>query len=141
MACPPTYKVVKGKLTNGSGGCLASLKYSNYQGAPVTIRCDPLPTPFEQNMKVGDLDGGLVYDVGSVKWIILWTTECKVATKIIPIEGHVVWKDIESILHPHDSSDKLPLPGGGSFSSEAHIQANGYGSLNLEARIMWSVCN
>lgn len=78
MACPPTHKVVKGELKNGSDDCLASLMYSNYQGAPVTIKKDSLPTPFAQNMLVDGLYGGLVYDVGRVKWIILWTIDCKV---------------------------------------------------------------
>ncbi|MBA0866643.1 hypothetical protein Goshw_023045, partial [Gossypium schwendimanii] len=63
MACPPTHIVVKGELKNGSDDCLASLNYSNYQGAPVTIKKDSLPTPFAQNMVVDGLYGGLVYDV------------------------------------------------------------------------------
>ncbi|MFQ6641730.1 hypothetical protein Gotur_016082 [Gossypium turneri] len=61
----------------------ASLNYSSYHGAPVTIKKDSLPTPFAQNIVVDGLYGGLVYDVGRVKWIILWTIDCKVATKIL----------------------------------------------------------
>ncbi|XP_052883879.1 uncharacterized protein LOC108465726 isoform X2 [Gossypium arboreum] len=128
MACPPTHKVVKGELKNGSDDCLASLMYSNYQGAPVTIKKDSLPTPFAQNMVVDGLYGGLVYDV------------VRVATKIIPTENHIVWEDIVSILQPYDSSDNLSLSCGGAFSAEAHIHANGDGSLNLTAQIMWSGC-
>nr|ADE60228.1 MIC-3 [Gossypium longicalyx] len=140
MACPPTHTVVKGELKNGPDDCLASLMYSNYQGAPVTIKKDSLPTPFAQNMVVDGLYGGLVYDVVRVKWIILWTSDYKVATKIIPTENHIVWEDIVSILQPYDSSDNLSLSCGGAFSSEAHIHANGDGSLNLTAQIMWSGC-
>ncbi|MFQ6651495.1 hypothetical protein Gotur_023800, partial [Gossypium turneri] len=110
---------------NGSDDCLASLNYSNYQGAPVKIKKDSLPTPFAQNMVVDGLYGGLVYDVVRVKWIILWTTDCK---------------DIVSILQPYESSDNLPVSCGGAFSAEAHIHANGDGSLNLTAQIMWSGC-
>nr|ADE60104.1 MIC-3 [Gossypium raimondii] len=140
MACPLTHKVVKGELKNGSDDCLASLTYSNYQGAPVTIKKDSLPTPFAQNMVVDGLYGGLVYDVVRVKWIILWTTDCKVATKLIPTENHIVWEDIVSILQPYESSDNLPVSCGGAFSAEAHIHANADGSLNLTAQIMWSGC-
>ncbi|MBA0809662.1 hypothetical protein Gohar_025295 [Gossypium harknessii] len=109
MACHPAYKVVKDELKNGFDDCRASLNYLNYQGAPLTIKKDSLPTLFAQNMVVDGLYGGLVYDVGRVKWIILWTTECKVATKIIPTENHIVWEDIVSILQLYDSSDNLPL--------------------------------
>ncbi|MBA0746980.1 hypothetical protein Gogos_009450, partial [Gossypium gossypioides] len=63
MACPPTYKVVKGELKNVSDDCQATLNYSSYKGAPVTIKKDSLPTPFAQNMVVDGLYGGLVYDV------------------------------------------------------------------------------
>ncbi|XP_012443519.2 uncharacterized protein LOC105768242 [Gossypium raimondii] len=140
MACPLTHKVVKGELKNGFDDCLTSLNYSNYQGATITIKKDSLPTPFAQNRVVDGLYGGLVYDVGRVKWIILWTTHCKVATKIIPTENHVVWEDIVSILQPYDSSDNLPLSCGGAFAAEAHIHTNGDGSLNPTAQIMWSGC-
>ncbi|KAB2086311.1 hypothetical protein ES319_A04G021800v1 [Gossypium barbadense] len=139
MACPPTYKVVKGELRNASD-YPATLNYSSYQGAPVTIKKDSSPTLFVQNMVVDGLYGGLVYDVGRVKWIILWTTDCKVATKIIPTENHIVWEDIVSILQPYDSSDILSLSPGGVFSAEAHIHANEDGSLSLKAQIKWNYC-
>ncbi|MBA0638013.1 hypothetical protein Godav_025992 [Gossypium davidsonii] len=108
MACPLTHIVVKGELKNASDDCLASLNYSNYQGAP--------------HKK------------------LIKKTIYHVATKIIPTKNHVVWEDIVSILQPYDSSDNLPLSCGGAFSAEAHIHANGDGSLNLTAQIMWSGC-
>ncbi|KAG4203979.1 hypothetical protein ERO13_A04G019550v2 [Gossypium hirsutum] len=140
MACPPTYKVVKGELKNVSDDCQASLNYSSYQGAPVTIKIDSLPTPFAQNMLVDGLYGGLVYDVGRVKWIILWTIDCKVATKILKPEDPIIWEDIVRILQPYDSTDYLPLSPGNVFSTEAHIHANEDGSLSLKAQIMWNYC-
>ncbi|MFQ6641732.1 hypothetical protein Gotur_016082 [Gossypium turneri] len=88
-------------------------------------------------MVVGGLYGGLVYDVGMVKWIILWTTDCQVATKILQREDPIIWEDIVSILQHNDSPDG---GNGDAFSAEAHIYANGDGSLNLKAQIMCSGC-
>ncbi|TYI31988.1 hypothetical protein ES332_A04G026000v1 [Gossypium tomentosum] len=122
MACPPTYKVVKGELKNVSDDCQASLNYSSYQGAPVTIKKDSLPTPFAQNMLVDGLYGGLV------------------ATKILKPEDPIIWEDIVRILQPYDSTDYLPLSPGNVFSAEAHIHANEDGSLSLKAQIMWNYC-
>lgn len=137
----PTHKVVQGELKNASDGSPAELNLSMYQGAPLMVDSSSFPTPFTQTIAVHGLYGGLVYDFGRVKWINIWTTDCKVATKILKAGDPVVWEDVESMLTSDESKDIIAFLPGDIFCSEAQISANGEASLSFKAQITWKSAN
>ncbi|KAH1063313.1 hypothetical protein J1N35_028300 [Gossypium stocksii] len=137
----PTHIVVHGEIKNVSGGIPANLNLSMYEGAPLMIDSTPSPTQFTQTIAVHGLYGGLVYNIGRIKWVNLWTTDCKVATKILKAGDPVVWENMESMVTFDKCEDTLPLAPGDLFYADAQIHANDDGTLSFKAQITWNRAN
>ncbi|KAK8564224.1 hypothetical protein V6N13_005546 [Hibiscus sabdariffa] len=126
-------------LTNLSGDT-ATLVSSAYESALAKIRNDAAPIPFVQDISPYAL-GAVVYNVGNiVKWIVLWTTDNRVTTRVVPVGSVVVWKDIRDKLSPDHADNSFTTDDGGVYTSSADINPTHDGQ-NLSVTISYAPLN
>ncbi|KAK8561342.1 hypothetical protein V6N13_149479 [Hibiscus sabdariffa] len=120
------------QLTNLSGET-ATLVSSNYGAALGRIRNDTAPIAFQQYISA-DMNGAVAYNVGNiVTWIVIWTTDYRVATLVLPAGAPVVWKDIaDNNLQFNRAENSLRMEYGGKYTSKADISSTPEGqTLNV----------
>ncbi|MBA0576879.1 hypothetical protein Golob_027508 [Gossypium lobatum] len=109
-------------ITNGAGQDLV-LALSNYETAAERINNRETAT-FTQTMPAIYLNGALVYEVGhSLRWIIFWTTDNQVSTKMFQINDPIDWGQVANNLrHGHRSEDRITDTAGTEYSAWASIE-------------------
>ncbi|KAA3453472.1 ATPase synthesis 25, mitochondrial [Gossypium australe] len=116
MAAPATTECT---ITNGAGKNLV-LSFSNYEPAPRTIQTTQ-PANFTQPMPAIYLNGALVYELpASLMWIIFWTTDNQVSTKMFKIGDPINWEQVAGNLHHRRSTDNGPFADV-NYTAEANI--------------------
>ncbi|GMJ03484.1 hypothetical protein HRI_004017900 [Hibiscus trionum] len=119
MAFPTT----TARLTNLSGDT-AMLVSSTYDTAPKKIRSEKTAT-FTQNISTNML-GTVVYNIGSiVTWIILWTSDNKVTTWIVPYGQPIFWKNIWDTLEPNNAQYSYTTDYNEIYTSTVDISSTG----------------
>ncbi|PPD86534.1 hypothetical protein GOBAR_DD16533 [Gossypium barbadense] len=113
-------------ITNGAGaGQNLVLTFSNYETAAGTIE-NPHTTTFTQTMPVIYLNGALVYKVGHcLRWIIFWTSDDQVSTKMFRINDPIDWGQVANNLtsgHGGKSEDRITDTAGFGYTAWASIE-------------------
>ncbi|KAK8561337.1 hypothetical protein V6N13_149486 [Hibiscus sabdariffa] len=129
MATPVTTTV---KLTN-FGGATATLASSTYQPAPPTINNGSVLATFDQKL-LTNTPGAVVYGIGNVAtWIVSWTADNEVATRILPAGIPVFWTDTWDTLQPKHAEHSVSMAGV-EYVSIADVSSEG-GAQTLNAII------
>ncbi|KAH1064435.1 hypothetical protein J1N35_029422 [Gossypium stocksii] len=121
--------IVTTTITNGVGDNLV-LHLSNYGTAAGTIKSTKTAN-FSLAVQAMYLNGALVYKVGhSLRWIIFWTTDNQVSSKMFKISNTIDWKQVTNNLQSNQrSEDKITYAGyeytaGASIAPNSSSQAN-----------------
>ncbi|KAK8561343.1 hypothetical protein V6N13_149478 [Hibiscus sabdariffa] len=124
------------KLLNLSGDT-ATLVSSTYGTDLTRIPTGATPVPFKQDISPYTI-GAVAYNIGNiVTWIVLWTADNRVATRIVPAGAPVVWKDIGDKLCPDHADDSLTMDDGGTYKSSADLYPSHDGQ-NLSVTISYA---
>ncbi|KAG4201506.1 hypothetical protein CXB51_010778 [Gossypium anomalum] len=115
-------------ITNDAGQNLV-LALSNYETAAETIKNTETAT-FTLTMPAIYLNGALVYEVGhSLRWIIFWTTDNQVSTKMFKINDPIDWKQVANNLkYGHKSEDRI-IYADSEYTAWASIEPNSKGQV------------
>ncbi|KAG8493437.1 hypothetical protein CXB51_010776 [Gossypium anomalum] len=115
-------------ITNDAGQNLV-LALSNYETAAETIKNTETAT-FTLTMPAIYLNGALVYEVGhSLRWIIFWTTDNQVSTKMFKINDPIDWKQVANNLkYGHKSEDRI-IYADSEYTAWASIESNSKGQV------------
>ncbi|MBA0624879.1 hypothetical protein Godav_010157 [Gossypium davidsonii] len=109
-------------ITNDAGHNLV-LSSSNYETAAETIK-NAETTTFTLTMSATYLNAASVYEVGSrLRWIIFWTTDNQVSTKMFKINDPPDWKQVANNLISHHKSEDRIISGDFQYTAWASIES------------------
>ncbi|KHF97543.1 ATPase synthesis 25, mitochondrial [Gossypium arboreum] len=118
--------IVTTTITNGAGQNLV-LRLSNDGNPPPTIKNTQTAT-FPLAVPANYVNGALVYEVGnSLKWILFWTTDNQVSTKMFKISDSIDWKQVANNLKSGQMSEDMITYAKYEYTAWANIGPNSYG--------------
>ncbi|XP_039019534.1 uncharacterized protein LOC120151054 [Hibiscus syriacus] len=122
MAAPSTPTTA---LLSNVSGYTATLVASTYEGAPNVIKSGDPPSEFPQNTSV-DTFGSVMYAIeNTAMWIVVWTANNQVATKILRAGTPAIWKDIWDTIQRDHTEDSNSTASGWVYNSVVDISSNG----------------
>ncbi|KAH1064442.1 hypothetical protein J1N35_029429 [Gossypium stocksii] len=121
--------IVTTTITNAAGDNLV-LRLSNYATAAETIK-NTETANFPLAVPAMYLNGALVYEVGhSLRWIIFWTTDNQVSSKMFKISDSIDWKQVTNNLKSNQRSEDKITYAGYEYTAWASIAPNSSGQAN-----------
>ncbi|XP_039038754.1 uncharacterized protein LOC120176396 [Hibiscus syriacus] len=122
MDAPSTPTTV---LLSNVCGYTVTLVASTYEGAPNVIKSGDPTSKFPQDTSI-DTFGSVMYAIeNSATWIVVWTANNQVATKIIRAGTPVIWKDIWDSIRWDHAEDSSSTASGWVYNSVVDISSNG----------------